>query len=224
MSNIYLLNLNNLELYDDYKKLVSNRCIEKAEKFQLIDDAKRTIGAELIVRYLLKKIYGYSNSEIEFEYNKYGKPYLKNGCDFFFNISHSGSWIACGVSNHEIGIDIEEIKDIDLKIANHFFSRGEQKYIFQTSIDRNRRFMIIWCLRECYTKQLGKGLLIPMDSYEIVIQRKDYKVNSLLCNRVVYLKKTEQIENYILSECNEDNSEIDLNILNISEIIEEIFD
>ena len=40
-----------------------------------------------------------------------GKPYLRLHPELFFNISHSGEWIACVLGNVPVGIDIQYHRD-----------------------------------------------------------------------------------------------------------------
>lgn len=75
--------------YEYLKQFVSKECRKRADKFYFVEDAKRTVGAELLVRYYLRLNYNTSNRKIEMEYNQYGKPYIKNSNDLYFNISHS---------------------------------------------------------------------------------------------------------------------------------------
>lgn len=112
MAKIYMINVNEFGEWNKYeylKQFVSKECRKRADKFYFVEDAKRTVGAELLVRYYLRLNYNTSNRKIEMEYNQYGKPYIKNSNDLYFNISHSCDWIICAWSNHEIGVDLENI-------------------------------------------------------------------------------------------------------------------
>lgn len=61
----------------------------------------------------------------------FSKPYIKNSNDLYFNISHSCDWIICAWSNHEIGVDLENIRHIDLDIARVQFCNDEYTYIIE---------------------------------------------------------------------------------------------
>ncbi|MBW9154622.1 4'-phosphopantetheinyl transferase superfamily protein (plasmid) [Clostridium estertheticum] len=107
------------------------------------------------------------NESIYFSNNQYGKPYLyglENQC---FNISHSGKWVVCGWSTHEIGIDIEVVNDIDLDIARDHFCEAEYLSIMNTNVDEQKKiFFDFWTLKESYIKYKGCGLLIPLNSFQ----------------------------------------------------------
>lgn len=54
-----------------------------------------------------------------------------------FNISHSGDWVAVGISSKPIGVDIQKVDKIDLSIARSCFSKNENEYIL--SLPSNER-------------------------------------------------------------------------------------
>ena len=170
MAKIYMINVNEFGEWNKYeylKQFVSKECRKRADKFYFVEDAKRTVGAELLVRYYLRLNYNTSNRKIEMEYNQYGKPYIKNSNDLYFNISHSCDWIICAWSNHEIGVDLENIRHIDLDIARVQFCNDEYTYIIEFPELSYRRFMQIWTLKESYIKYIGKGLNIPLNSFSV---------------------------------------------------------
>ena len=48
-----------------------------------------------------------------------GKPYLRLHPELFFNISHSGEWIACVLGNVPVGIDIQYHREIKLEPVSY---------------------------------------------------------------------------------------------------------
>ena len=65
-----------------------------------------------------------------------------------------------------IGVDIEKIQLIDLKVAQRFFSEKEyEDLIAKTSSERIAYFYDLWTLKESLTKTLGIGLTIPLNSF-----------------------------------------------------------
>ena len=64
---------------------------------------------------------GCLNESIEIQFD----PGVNQGCYFqrdFFNISHSGDWVLCTISNNSVGIDVEYMKEVNLQIAESFFN------------------------------------------------------------------------------------------------------
>lgn len=227
MSIIYMINLNEFAEWNKYeylKQFISKECRKRADKFYFVEDAKRTVGAELLVRYFLMLNYNMSNRDIELKCNQYGKPYIKNSNDLYFNISHSYDWIICAWSNHEIGVDLESIRHIDLDIARVQFCNDEYAYIMEFPELSYRRFMQIWTLKESYIKYTGKGLNIPLNSFSVNLDSNGKCIlKTILKHNQVYLKITEELEDYIVAECSEDNSEMDIRKVKIDDILN-VFD
>lgn len=87
------------------------------------------------------------------------KPYIE-GNEIFFNLSHSGDYVLCVISDTEVGCDIQQIKKVRQSVMDRYFHSVEKAYILEgeTEEDCARRFTRIWVLRESYVKQTGEGL------------------------------------------------------------------
>ena len=88
-----------------------------------------------------------------FSFTPSGKPYLQDYPDFHFNISHSGEFTALALSDSQVGVDIEKLRDINLKIADRYFTDDEKAYVKD-----NKSFFYIWTRKEAYLKMTGEGL------------------------------------------------------------------
>ena len=77
------------------------------------------------------------------KYKDNGKPYIINS-DIKFNYSHSKNYIACVVSNTDVGIDIEDIFNIS----------NSARCLYLKNIDSNDR--LAWVKKEPYCKLLGE--------------------------------------------------------------------
>ncbi len=95
-----------------------------------------------------------------YQYGENGKPYLE-GCSFYFNLSHSGDYVFCGVSKREIGVDIQKIQaGNELRLARRFFSPVERQALEACGDGESRRSMFfrMWTRKEAYGKLTGEGL------------------------------------------------------------------
>ncbi len=181
--------LNNTKL-EQYLRLVSTK---KRERFQgkLNIHTKLSIYAEVLLRTQICKDLKLQNSDIVFALNKYGKPYLINYPNYYFSISHTNNAIAIAFSESQIGIDIERIQNADLRIARRFYCEKEKEYIYKAPNNINERFYEIWTRKEAYIKYIGKGLSIPLNSFDTL----EKKLAEKIC--------TSYIGNYIVSTCND---------------------
>ena len=142
----------------------------KILSFTNFQNTQCSLIGKILARILIMKHLSISNPEITISTTKYGKPYLNNIDKFFFNISHSGQAIACVASNRPIGIDIEYINNINIDIAKRFFSSAEAHYIYSASTQEEKliRFYTIWTRKESYLKLIGKGLSLPLYSFNVI--------------------------------------------------------
>lgn len=199
MLEAWLTDLSNPLTYDQYERLLNNIAVEKKTKlgkFLFYEDAQRSLLGDLLIRMLIYK-YNYSNKKtIVFKENKYGKPYLADSSNIHFNISHSGNHVVCAICDKPVGIDIEDIKPIDLNIAKRFFTSNEYNYITMAkSIEsKYQKFYFIWTRKEAYVKQQGIGLNIPLNTFDVLESHNDiyfkciYENGDSICN-ICYTKK-----------------------------------
>ncbi|MDR1236556.1 MAG: 4'-phosphopantetheinyl transferase superfamily protein [Holosporaceae bacterium] len=117
----------------------------------------------VVCRSVCKKIVGkhlkVDIENIQFDYGKNGKPYLKGKQNLHFNISHSKDMAVLGIHyGSPIGIDVEFIDekcDI-LPLMDLFMYEHEKKWVLET--DTLSRFFIIWTLKEAILKKTGTGI------------------------------------------------------------------
>lgn len=166
-----------------FEKLMTYVSYEKRERirrFRKYEDALRSLIGDVLARYLICRRLKIVNKDIVFGANEYGKPFLKNCRDVEFNISHSGKWVACSLGNLPTGIDIEQIRPIDMGIAQRFFSKEEFKNLMSKNIsEREAFFYDLWTLKESYIKAVGKGLSIPLNSFTISIQEDNITIHTM---------------------------------------------
>lgn len=93
-----------------------------------------------------------------YRYGEGGKPYFTN-YPFYFNLSHSGDYVACALSGREVGIDIQEHRGASFeRVAQRFFSPAEASALMRAR-DRESYFFQLWARKEAYGKLTGKGIL-----------------------------------------------------------------
>ncbi|MCK5683598.1 4'-phosphopantetheinyl transferase superfamily protein [bacterium] len=150
---------------------------ERARKYRFKKDKNRYIVARGMLRRILGGFLCVSASNISFTYNHYGRPLLDPkiyNTSLKFNLSYSDDGIIIGITfNRKIGVDIETL-DRDVKelvtISKNFFTENECNNICNTPIkEQNLLFLKYWVRKEAYIKAVGKGLSIPLHSFEILL-------------------------------------------------------
>ena len=140
--DIYIADIRNVK--NDYRKLydkISDFRKERADSYYHEEDKLRSVVSAFLMKTFVK--------EEELEYNDYGKPYIKGGP--YFNISHCHNYVVLAISDKEVGIDIEEIKNRDLSFLTNILDKDITGY------DMNTQYLL-WCAKESIAKCLGTGL------------------------------------------------------------------
>ena len=108
-----------------------------------------------------------------FNKNQHGKPAIAGPATtepLFFNISHSGRWLAMAVACSEnIGIDIEQVSDRHsaLAIARRHFTRREYSELCDLAPQELLScFYRLWVLKEAYSKACGNALVPTLGALE----------------------------------------------------------
>ncbi|MBR2868547.1 MAG: 4'-phosphopantetheinyl transferase superfamily protein [Clostridia bacterium] len=165
----------------------------KDRVLSLRDDNKRRqkIAADMLCRRMISEKCGIPSESIVFGRTEKGKPYTVN-TDLFFSISHSDNIVVCAISENEIGIDVEKIRNVRLRIAEKFASPEELTYIG----DNLNRFFEIWTLKEAFFKCKGTGLGADIRSVTFDID------GGITCSENGYsLQFADITDGYICSVC-----------------------
>lgn len=155
-----------------------NQCIEalpfdqqmKIRRFRRYADQLRSLCGELLIQSYAVEHWKLPRNKMDRQTNRFGKPEFVHYPMYHYNISHSGSWVVAAFDQRPVGIDIEEINDVDLSLADRFFTRNEGELLRnQAASEQKQLFYKLWTLKESYVKANGAGLSIPLDSFEFRI-------------------------------------------------------
>lgn len=158
---------------NNFKKYAQESTLDNLDTYKSKKNRQRKLIGEMLAYRGLKECFDIDDKDIIFEYGEKGKPFLKGVLNVYFNISHSGEWVVCALSDGEVGIDIEQIRDARLEVANRFFAEKEICDLKKLSGElRNEYFFLLWTVKESYLKYLGTGLSKPLNSF-IVSENSD---------------------------------------------------
>lgn len=133
-------------------------------------------AARQLLAYAVKMEYGIDIADYEEKRTPTGKPYL-DGVPFCFNLSHSGDYAVCALSDTSVGVDIEKIVPISLKVIRRFFGK---------SVLSPTEQMRLWTRYESYGKMSGCGIPYPKGS-----------------ERPCFYKEYRAIDRYMITACSE---------------------
>lgn len=196
---VYYLELDN-EKWDDSLNIllqfVSAKRQARIHRYRFDIDKKLSLYAELVLRYGIEQCFNITMPEIQFGYEKSGKPFLINKESLHFNFSHTKKAVLCCISkNNEVGTDIERIRTCPpLKIMEGNFHPKEIEYVNSFKNDKQAEaFFEIWTRKESYTKMNGTGICQDLSL-----------INTLDNSNITTWKEN----SYICSVCSEDKSKL----------------
>jgi 4'-phosphopantetheinyl transferase len=163
MLNIYYVNLDLIDKFTEIDFLSEYRK-NKLEKITNPKLIKQGIGAELLLIEALRLSGGLPDLPLKIAVSDEGKPEIPG--DLQFNLSHSGKYAACAVSDSPVGIDIQRVINYSEKLVTRFFSESENLWL-KKSRD-NLSFTTVWSIKESYIKLSGKGIAgCPLNSFSV---------------------------------------------------------
>lgn len=168
------------KLYKKAYNIVTEGRRSKADKLRFNEDKCRCIAAGLLLNYalrqekvdnhseivmvdIIKACDGYDKSyDYKIKYQKKGKPYFKDYKELNFNITHSGKYVACAISDKPIGIDMEGNRKDVCSVARRFFNKDESEWVCmaESESEQKERFLKIWTFKEAYSKMTGDGIAL----------------------------------------------------------------
>lgn len=154
-------------LYEALYSLMPASRRAKADRYVFPSDKRLCVGAYSLLLYALrsKGIDGFGEPETHFN----RKPYFPSLPDVHFNLSHSGSFAVCVVSDFEAGCDVEKISPKHLGVARRALSKPEQDFLDSASQgDRLSLFFRLWTLKESFMKATGLGFRLVMKDFSVL--------------------------------------------------------
>ncbi|HRY52561.1 MAG TPA: 4'-phosphopantetheinyl transferase superfamily protein [Candidatus Portnoybacteria bacterium] len=154
--------------------------IKKAGFFKDKNSRNLYIAGKYLTRKIIATQLKIKAEDIVFKTNKYGRPllvYPKNK-NFDFNLSHSGKRVVLAIADSRVGIDIEEMRPIDLKIAGDYFHKKETKFVHSQKGKELESFYQIWTLKESLIKAKGRGLSYSLKNFYFELRNNKIKLYS----------------------------------------------
>ncbi len=161
----------------------------KINKILTPQKRKQSIAGLMLLNILLNSEYNLNLNDLKINYNKCDKPYIKDK-NIFFNISHSFDYVICAISDKEIGVDIEKIRNTNIKNIKWFATPKEQEFIMKSK-NINLNLFKLYTLKEAYFKMKGTNLnnLLNVE-FDLKNDKSDTKS---------FVHHTKKINDYIFS-------------------------
>ena len=154
------------KMFAGLRSVVSKECYAEVLGYGSKEVALRRLLGEALVRFALKKYWNLTSEDYRIDRGEKGKPFIVGVENVFFNISHSGDYVVCAVSDREIGIDIEKRTKARMEVAGRFFHGEEVAQLKMLEEDKqDQLFFNYWSVKESFLKYIGTGLARPLNSF-----------------------------------------------------------
>lgn len=124
-------------------------------------------SAEALARKMLAEAAGEKPEDIRFYRGENGKPLTR--LPLFFNCSHSGDYVACAISEREIGVDLERIRPVHERMERTLTEAERLWLAALPQAQRDEAFLRLWTLKESWIKCRG-GRLMEFRRVEFVLR------------------------------------------------------
>ena len=164
-------------LADPVTSTLTKSELERAGKFAFPHLATRWIRGRVALRQILSLYLRTIPQDVAFGSGSRGKPFIiapdGTPSKIEFNMSDTGDHVMVAIAaNRSIGVDVEKIRDIEKidDIVERNFSELERRsYRGLPQRCRRTAFFTAWTRKEAYTKAVGLGLYLPLDSFSVSI-------------------------------------------------------
>lgn len=154
---IYLANCIDADAEFLYKEFGSKFEPKRADRILKGTNDKARRNQILTGALLVRALADYNLDPSFIDYGSFEKPFIRGEKNFFFNISHSGDYIAVGVAGRELGVDIQKPAAYKENLVKKICSPLERE---QREKDIINRFNRIWALKESFSKLKSDGILL----------------------------------------------------------------
>ena len=163
MRGVYLIDVSDIDPSDEFLlSQMSKKRLEKISCLKREDAKKQSIGAELLLNQAISIAAPEIKRPAVWETDENGKIFIPNS-SIYVNLSHSGKYAVCAVSDKPVGIDIQLCTKPDMRLAERFFSADEIDYL-----KNGGDFFEIWVKKESFLKAIGTGLRTPLKSFSVL--------------------------------------------------------
>ena len=160
--------------YDALAPLLDAEERRRAARFHAARHGTRFTVAHARLRQILGHVLDADPAELRFGKGVAGKPELAGtaaSSGLQFNLSHSGGWGLAGWAQaRSIGVDVEVWRETsdEAALVRRYFSAAEiSAYEALPAVQQREGFFNAWTRKEAYVKALGRGLTLPLASFDV---------------------------------------------------------
>jgi 4'-phosphopantetheinyl transferase len=193
-----LSTMSDASILEKYPSLLQIDELERLEKITHPHRKLQFLAGRVVLKTCLSQALNKPANAINLSKNAEGKLYLPDA-SMHFNISHSKNKVVVGISDYEVGVDIEFMCERDFAaLADMVFLSEEAGQIWALKDNQQMElFYKFWTLQEAYVKCFGGNILAQVE--RLKGESHSFKFE----------------EEYMVSVCGEELGEVELGTLEL---------
>ena len=147
------------EEYNKAFDLLSEERKQAVLRMRFEKDRKRSVLGEYLARKGISAQRGIPEKDVKILRTENGKPICEN-LNIHFSIAHSKELAVCAVHDFPVGIDVEFICPLDLRVTRFACTEGDLEFLntASTQTEKELLFFKLWTAKEAFIKFHGKVL------------------------------------------------------------------
>lgn len=149
-------------LSDTFFRIVPATEWQRINSLKRPEDQTNRKVAYAALYWLVHRLTGVPPEQIDIVRSAQGKPFLRLPADIepvHISLSHSGHWVVLALASCPIGVDVEQIRPLDVSMLQRdYFPRDTLN-----STDPSLSLLTLWTHKEACLKAVGSGLHIAPD-------------------------------------------------------------
>lgn len=142
----------------------------RAQRLHFPIHKTRFIAAHSALREIAGRYLQQAPKSIQFAYNDFKKPFLKDYPSLQFNLSHSADRaLIAFTKDNPVGVDIELMKELFTSEIITRYCHSDEIAFFNglPNHEKCAAFFQLWTRKEALIKAVGQGLKIPLNSFAV---------------------------------------------------------
>lgn len=148
---------------------LSGERLEQARRIKSGKQQQIYLGAEVLLNRSLERIGAGLSLPAVYTRTVHGKPYLYGQKGLYVNWSHSKDCVLCGLSDQEIGVDLQYMEKEPKKALVYRVLQPEERIFYEQAASGQQKvlFYQYWAVKESYLKARGTGFSAPLDAFYV---------------------------------------------------------
>ena len=139
---------------------------ERTERLRNPAARQESLAVGLLLGYAMEQ-WGLSLGE-PVEVLPAGKPVFARRPEVYFSLSHSGRYAMCAISTRPVGVDVQQMRRVNLSVARRLHP-GEQEWLGdQPEAERETAFFRLWSRKEAWVKAVSRERMLSLHETDVI--------------------------------------------------------